>query len=188
MMAGLQASLRAQASTAGNNLAELMSNVNRLVFELSSDNRYATFFYAQYDLLSRQLTYVNAGHNPPLVLRKSVSEWQVIRLDVGGAVVGLLPESRYTEGFFRLQVGDFLLAFTDGISEAMDTRDEEWGEERLIEIAKTCHALSAADSVSRIMAGAHDFAAGASQHDDMTVVAMHIRCRGAGNELQRDAL
>jgi sigma-B regulation protein RsbU (phosphoserine phosphatase) len=75
LMAGLQAALRAQASIAGDNLVELMRSVNHLVYELSSDNRCATFFYAQYDPPSRQLSYVNAGHNPPAVFRKSDSEW-----------------------------------------------------------------------------------------------------------------
>jgi len=182
MMAGLQAALRAQASIAGDNLAELMRSVNHLVYELSSDNRYATFFYAQYDPPSRQLSYVNAGHNPPAVFRKSDSEWQVMRLEVGGAVVGLLPQSSYAQGSFTLQAGDLLLAFTDGISEAMNPQDEEWGEEKLIEITKTCEGLSAADSVSRIMAGAHSFAEGASQHDDMTVVVLHVLSSAAAHE------
>ena len=182
MMAGLQAALRAQASIAGDNLAELMRSVNHLVYELSSDNRYATFFYAQYDPPSRQLSYVNAGHNPPAVFRKSDSEWQVMRLEVGGAVVGLLPQSSYVQGSFTLQAGDLLLAFTDGISEAMNPQDEEWGEEKLIEITKTCEGLSAVDSVSRIMAGAHSFAEGASQHDDMTVVVLHVLSSAAAHQ------
>jgi sigma-B regulation protein RsbU (phosphoserine phosphatase) len=173
-MAGLQASLRAQASIAGNDLAKLMSSVNSLMYEVSSENRYATFFYAQYDPRSQQLTYVNAGHNAPLVLRKSDSEWQVMRLDVGGAVVGLLQHTFYAQGSFTLEPGDLVFAFTDGISEAMNAQDEEWGEECLLEVAKTCGGLSAAESVSRIMAAAHAFTAGAPQHDDMTLVVLHV--------------
>jgi len=174
MMAGLQASLRAQASIAGHNLTDLMSMVNRLVFEVSSENRYATFFYAQYDPGSRQLEYVNAGHNPPLVLRESDSEWQVTRLDVGGAVIGLLQQPPYAQGAFTLEFGDLVVAFTDGISEAMNSQNEEWGEENLIGVAKTCAGLPAAESVSRIMAAAHAFTAGAPQHDDMTLVVLRV--------------
>lgn len=179
MMAGLQASLRAQASIAGHNLADLMSRVNRLVYEVSSENRYATFFYAQYDPASRQLTYVNAGHNPPLVLRESHSEWQVMHLDVGGAVVGLLPQAAYTQGAFTLEFGDLVVAFTDGISEAMNAENQEWGEENLIAVAKSCAGLHAAESVSRIMAAAHAFTAGAPQFDDMTLVVLRVLPRAA---------
>jgi phosphoserine phosphatase RsbU/P len=174
MMAGLQASLRAQASIAGHNLAELMSRVNRLLYEVSSENRYATFFYAQYDPCNRHLIYVNAGHNPPLVLRKSDSEWRVMRLDVGGAVVGLLRQPLYTQGAITLEFGDLVVAFTDGVSEAMNVQDEEWGEENLIAVAKTCAGLPAAESVHRIMAAAHAFTAGAPQHDDMTLVLLQV--------------
>jgi phosphoserine phosphatase RsbU/P len=174
MMAGLQASLRAQTSIAVHNLADLMSKVNRLVYEVSSENRYATFFYAQYDPGSHQLTYVNAGHNPPLVLRESDSGWCVMHLDVGGAVVGLLQQAPYTQGAFTLEFGDLVVAFTDGVSEAMNVEDEEWGEENLIGVAKTCAGLSAAESVCRIMTAAHAFTAGAPQHDDMTLVVLHV--------------
>jgi sigma-B regulation protein RsbU (phosphoserine phosphatase) len=80
MMASLEASLRGLAM-AGENLAELMSRVNRFVYEASAANRYATFFYANYDPRSRNIAYVNAGHNPPIVLRKSAPEPQPIRLD-----------------------------------------------------------------------------------------------------------
>src|SRR6266852_4849293 len=73
MMASLQASLRGQAMVAQEDLATVVTNVSRLVFEASSSNRYATFFYAQYDPASRHLVYVNAGHNPPLVLRKCIA-------------------------------------------------------------------------------------------------------------------
>ena len=185
MMAGLQASLRAQASVSGDNLEGLMNTVNRLVYEVSSDNRYATFFYAQYDPETLQLSYVNAGHNPPLVFRKSDSGWQVIRLNVGGAVVGLLPQCEYIQGAFTLDIDDLLVAFTDGVSEAMNPQDEEWGEARLIDVAETCTGLPAAKSAARIMAGAHDFAAGTAQYDDMTVVVLRVVSQESGQQVCR---
>ena len=179
-MAGLQASLRAQARIAEDNLTGLMGNLNRLVYEVSSDNRYATFFYAHYEPRSLQLTYVNAGHNPPLVLRKSGPQWQVIRLDVGGGVIGLLQASSYLQGAFTLKAGDLVFAFTDGISEAMNAQEEEWGEENLIEAAKTCEGLSASECASRIMTAAQDFTAGAPQYDDMTLVVLRVLSSTAG--------
>ena len=120
------------------------------------------------------LTYVNAGHNAPMILRKPDAEWQIVRLEEGGAVVGLLPNFPYTQATVQLEVGDLLLAFTDGISEAMNAEDEEWGEERLIEAAKRCDGMNAADILARLFQGADEFAAGAPQHDDMTLIVVRV--------------
>ena len=102
MMASLQASLRGQAIHCGSDLAALMKHVNTLVYEASTSNRYATFFYAQLDLSTRRLIYVNAGHNPPFVLKKS---GEVLKLEEGGAVVGMLPTMfvNYTQGEVLLE-------------------------------------------------------------------------------------
>jgi sigma-B regulation protein RsbU (phosphoserine phosphatase) len=172
MMASLEASLRAQASV-GHGLAELMKRVNSLVYEASSANRYATLFYAEYDPRSRQLSYVNAGHNPPLILRRSATVCEVLRLETGGPVIGLLPQC-YQQESFPLEAGDLIVLFTDGVSESMNARDEEWGEDRLIQFAKTCHGLPAFEIMSQILAAADAFVAGASQHDDMTLVVLRV--------------
>jgi sigma-B regulation protein RsbU (phosphoserine phosphatase) len=173
MMASLQASLRGQAPV-GHNLAELMRRVNSLIYDLSSSNRYATLFYAEYDPRSRQLSYVNAGHNPPLIVREAAGGCQVLRLETGGPVIGLLLRQSYQHESVPLIPGDLVVLFTDGISESMNSRDEEWGEERLIELARTCHGLPAFDAMTRILAAAEAFAAGASQHDDMTAVVLRV--------------
>ena len=172
LMASLEASLRAQASV-GHDLTELMNRVNSLVHEASSASRYATLFYAEYEPRSRHLCYVNAGHNPPVILRKSSAACQVFRLETGGPVIGLLRQS-YQQGCFPLEPGDLLVLFTDGISESMNARDEEWGEDRLIEFAKTCHGLPAVEAMTRILSAAEAFAAGAPQHDDMTLVVLRV--------------
>jgi sigma-B regulation protein RsbU (phosphoserine phosphatase) len=172
LMASLQASLRALAPVV-HDPAALMERVNGLVRQASASNRYVTLFYAQYDPLSRSLTYVNAGHNPPVVLRNCAASHQVFRLDVGGPVIGLLPY-RYQQGVFSHEVGDLLVLFTDGVSESMNSREEEWGEDRLIEFAKTCHGLPAPEAMRRIMTAAEAFAAGAPQHDDMTLALLRV--------------
>lgn len=174
LMASLQASLRGQAIRGTSDLADMISNVNRLVYDASASNRYATFFYAQYEQATRRLTYVNAGHNPPMILRKQAGEWQIIRLEEGGAVVGLLPSFPYTQATVELEKGDTLLAFTDGISEAMNPEDEEWGEENLLETAKAYDGLPAAETISRIVEAADRFANGAKQHDDMTLMVVRL--------------
>jgi sigma-B regulation protein RsbU (phosphoserine phosphatase) len=172
MMASLEASLRALASIV-QDPADLMGRVNSLVCQASAENRYATLFYAEYHPATRRLMYVNAGHNPPIVLRNSGGACQVLRLETGGPVIGLLSQP-YQRAVFSHEAGDVVVLFTDGVSESMNDRDEEWGEERLIELAKTCHGLPALESMRRILAAAQAFARGAPQHDDMTLVVLRV--------------
>jgi sigma-B regulation protein RsbU (phosphoserine phosphatase) len=172
MMASLEASLRGQASV-GQDLAELMKRVSSMVYQASAANCYATLFYGEYDPRSRRLLYVNAGHTPPVVLRKSAADCEVFRLETGGPVIGLLQQSYHQESF-PLEAGDLVVLFTDGVSESMNAHNEEWGEDRLIEFAKTCHGLPALEAMTRILAAAEAFAAGASQHDDMTLVVFRV--------------
>ena len=170
MMACLEASLRALASVV-RDPADLMGRVNGLVRQASAANRYATLFYAEYDPKTRCLTYVNAGHNPPVVVRNCGGVCDVLRLETGGAVLGLLPQ-RYRRGEFFHESGDLVVLFTDGVSESMNVRQEEWGEERLLELAKTCHGQPALHAMRRILVAAKAFAEGAPQHDDMTLVVL----------------
>ncbi len=171
LMASLRASLRGQTLGGPADLAALMRNVNSLLYEASAANRYATFFYAQYDPRDRTLAFVNAGHNPPAILRGG----EVLRLEADGPVVGLLPSVEYGQSSLVLMPGDILLAYTDGISEAMTMDDEEWGEERMIAAAQDCRALPAAAMIERLIAEADAFAAGAPQHDDMTLVIVKLQ-------------
>jgi sigma-B regulation protein RsbU (phosphoserine phosphatase) len=172
MMASLEASLRALAPVVQDPV-DLMERVNSLVCQASTSNRYATLFYADYHPATRRLEYVNAGHNPPVVLRSSGGTCQVLRLETGGSVVGLLPQ-RYQRGVFSHEAGDLVVLFTDGVSESMNVRDEEWGEERLIELAKACHGLPAQEGMRRILAAAQAFAGVAPQYDDMTLVVLRM--------------
>lgn len=176
MMASLQASLRGQAIHCGSDLAALMKHVNTLVYEASTSNRYATFFYAQLDVKTRNLIYVNAGHNPPMLLRKAGNELEVIRLEEGGAVVGMLPTMfvNYSQGEIELQPGDTLVGFTDGISEAMNPQEEEWEETRMLEELKKVYGKPANEILPYIVAEADKFANGAKQHDDMTMIIVNV--------------
>jgi sigma-B regulation protein RsbU (phosphoserine phosphatase) len=167
LMAGLQAALRGQALAGSRDLARLMANINKLIFESSPSNRYATFFYGEYR--DGLFSYVNAGHNAPALLR---SDGRVERLDAGGPVVGLMDAAAFTESAVRIGPGDLLLGFTDGVSECMNPREEEWGEERLMEVLRLNRDLAAGEVVARIIGGADAFAAGAKQHDDMTLIVM----------------
>jgi sigma-B regulation protein RsbU (phosphoserine phosphatase) len=187
MMASLQASLRAEAMRAGNEIAALMSRVNQALYEASSADRYATFFYAQFDPASRRLTYVNGGHCAPMLFRagradaadgapgvERLGSKKIERLDAGGPVIGLIPECAYQQAELALAAGDLLVIFTDGISEAMNSALEEWGEERLIATVRSTQGCDASDIITRIMQAADQFAAGAPQHDDMTLIVLRF--------------
>jgi len=175
MMASLQASLRGQAMLEPDNLASLMKRVNHLVYGASGASRYATFFYAQYEAGMRRLTYVNAGHNPPFLVRMRHEASGVERLDQGGPVIGLMAEVPYEQASVTLYPGDVILAYTDGVSEAMNLTDQEWGEQHLLDTAKSCLSLPAEQVIDRIMSAADSFSAGAPQYDDMTVVVIKVQ-------------
>jgi len=174
MMASLQASLRGEAARAPKDLAAVIANINRLVYEASSAHRYATFFYGQYNPATRQFDYVNAGHNPPLLFHPCKEKWEISRLEVGGTVVGLLESFPYQQGQATLAPDDILVAFTDGISEAMNNNDEEWGEKNLIQTIEGNSKMPAAELLQHILQAADIFVAGAKQHDDMTLVVARV--------------
>jgi sigma-B regulation protein RsbU (phosphoserine phosphatase) len=170
LMASLQASLRGQTMAGVDNLADLMRNVNKLVYNASQSNRYATFFYGEFDPATKKLSFVNAGHNPPVVLRGS----DLIRLEACGPVVGLLPKVGYTMDSCQLQPGDIFVGYTDGISEAMNEQDEEWEEERFIAAARACADGSSKDIIDGIFRRADVFTGSAKQYDDMTLLVMKL--------------
>jgi sigma-B regulation protein RsbU (phosphoserine phosphatase) len=172
-MASLQASLRADAMRAGNDIAGLITRVNAMLYDASTEDRYATLFYAQYDPATHRLSYVNAGHCPPILLRNAAKNGAVERLDqAGGTVVGLIAECAYEQADVSLGPGDLLVIYTDGFSEAMSPDLEEWGEHRLINAIAACDGLPAKTSIGKIMQAADAFASGAPQSDDMTLVIL----------------
>jgi len=148
----------------------MIGTLNRLIFDSSPSNRYATLFYSQYDPATRMLTYVNGGHCPPMVLRGA----EILRLEEGGPVVGLFRPARFTQGTFQVRPGDVMVGFTDGISEAMNAADEEWGEDALGIFLQSCGGDTAREMIPKIVAGADAFANGHPQHDDMTLIVVRF--------------
>jgi len=155
-------------------LGTKMANINRLLYDASNSDRYATFFYAELNCVSRELHYVNGGHNPPAVLRKENGKWRVFRLGDGGPAIGLIADATYQQQMLQLLPGDIVLAFTDGISESMNAAQNEWGEDRMIAEAQAHSDLKATELIQRLFRAADDFAAGAAQHDDMTLFVLRI--------------
>jgi phosphoserine phosphatase RsbU/P len=172
IMASLRASLRGLVLEDPDDLARMMQKVNRLVYEASSSSRYATFFFATVDPKTREFRYVNAGHNAPLLVKGISGEPQ--RLEACGPVVGMLPFTSYEERSLFLEPGDLLIAYTDGISEAMTSEDEEWGEHRMLQAAPRRPTASAGEVLEEIFRAADEFTAGAEQHDDMTLLVLKL--------------
>lgn len=170
LMAGLRASLRTMTLAGSMELRTLMQRMNQLIYEASAINRYATFFFAIFDPSGRSLRYVNAGHNAPVLLQHRSGSFTRRRLDVGGPPVGLLPVSAYEEQSLTIESGDVLLAYTDGISEAMTADDEEWGEENMIAAAEAAFEGCATDILHALFGAADQFTRKAPQHDDMTLL------------------
>jgi len=177
LMATLRAYLRGQTMGRVDDLGAVMALLNRLVYESSAANRFASCFYAQYDAATRVLEYVNAGHNAPFIVRTRDGRREIVRLDATGPVVGMMPGCAYFQRSVTLEPGDVLIAFTDGISEAMNLKAEEFGEERLSAAIERYHTLEPREIVERLMSDADAFAGGAAQHDDMTIVVAHATTR-----------
>ena len=172
LMASLQASLRGQRLSGPADLAQLMTNLNFLIHEASPDNRYATFFYGELDPATRRLDYVNAGHNAPMLFRAAGG---VERLRATGPVVGLVEAGRFEQRHVVLEPGDVLVVFSDGISEAMNVNEEEWGEEQLAAASSAACPCTPQELIDTLFVAADAFAGGAKQHDDMTVVVVRMK-------------
>lgn len=149
--------------------SEAVCRINRTVCENVPSGKFVTFFMAQLDPQSGHLTYVNAGHNPPLLVRGSqVAE----TLGEGGMVLGLLDSVPYAEGSIQMQSGDVLLIYSDGVTETWNPKDEEFGEDGLVAVATRCSHLSAAGIEAEILKQLDTFAEGAKATDDRTLIVL----------------
>ncbi len=169
LMSNLQAAVKAHEEM---NLtpSQLVTNVNRVVSQNVSENKFITFFYGVVDTANHRFTYTNAGHNAPLLVRRDGS---VFALSQGGVILGILPGYQYAQGSIELQPGDQLLLYTDGISEAMDADGEEFGEARLQHLLRTLTVRSALSALQQITQAVTEFHQ-APERDDRTMIAMTI--------------
>jgi serine phosphatase RsbU (regulator of sigma subunit) len=171
LMANLQANLRSQYAMAVDDLPRLLTSVNRLFYESTDDASYATLFFADYDDESHLLRYANCGHLAALVLQSN----DVIRLSSTSTVLGLIEDWQSQIAEVRLNPGDVFVLYTDGITEATNAEDEEFGERRLIAALRKLSHLPPAQLMEGIVNEVHKFSAG-EQQDDITLVI--ARCRG----------
>ena len=170
MISSVQSSLRTALAFSGCDLATVLRLVNRQVYASSLADRYATVFYADFDAATRTLRYVNAGHNPPMVFRRDGS---IIWLEAGGAPLGMFRDSEYQEGAVQLNPGDLVVAYTDGVVEAVNRDAQEWGVEGLQRAARENSTRCADDIVDAIFTSMDAYSRG-HQTDDATVLVMRV--------------
>ncbi len=169
LMATFQASLKTLSTTPGS-LVELVGRMNTYACSNSQNGRrFTTAFVGEYDPASRTLTYINAGHNDPILRRQSGS---IERLQVGGVPLGILENAPYQSGRVTLQSGDWLVIFTDGVVEAENQRQEEYGEPRLFAVLQAGVAYPPTGLLNYIMGDLDRFVANAPQHDDVTLMLL----------------
>lgn len=176
LMANVQAALRSEVlryreGQGGSypsriHTAEIVSHLNRHLYRNTSEERYATLFFAVYDTQTRQLRYTNAGHLPPIY----ISGGDVKRLETGGMVVGLFNDVPFEQGTIEIEPGGLLIAYSDGLVESENDYGEEFGAGRLIEVARENHAASPHVIAEAMMRAAEEWSNSPEQADDMTVI------------------
>jgi sigma-B regulation protein RsbU (phosphoserine phosphatase) len=169
LMATFQASLKT-LSTAHVALVELACNMNRYACGNSQGGlRFTTAFLAEYDPVHRTVHYINAGHNNPILRRAS---GPIERLDVGGLPFGIMPDAKYESATVRLAPGDWLIIFTDGLVEAENARQDEYGEARLLSAIEAGKGTEPGEMLKRLMAEVDLFVGNTPQHDDVTCLLL----------------
>jgi hypothetical protein len=170
LMATFQASLKT-LSVASPSLLDLVHGLNRYACDHSiRGSRFTTAFVAEYDSSNHTLTYVNAGHNPPFLLRDN----QVTKLTEGGVPLGILSDAPYQPGEVQLRAGDLLAIYTDGVVEAENVTGQEFGENLLINSLRSVPGGTAQQVIRQLMVNIEGFVATAPQHDDITCLV--LRC------------
>jgi serine phosphatase RsbU (regulator of sigma subunit) len=175
LMASLQASLRAQTLHPHLDLQAIIGGVNHLVHESSPTALFASLFYAEYEPASRRLQYVNAGHNPPIIVRPGAQCCELFQLRAQAVPIGMYADVQFEATQFQLAKDDIFVAYTDGITEAANTSGQFWGLERLESLLRSCSRMTPREIVERILAEVSEFANGEPQSDDMTLVVMKVQ-------------
>jgi sigma-B regulation protein RsbU (phosphoserine phosphatase) len=173
LMASVQAALRSQLllnPDATTSAAEVVSRINRHLFLNTSEDRFATFFFAIYDSATRILRYTNAGHCAPML----ISGEKIVRLETGGIVVGVFEDAKYEEGVVEVAPDSVLVVYSDGLIEPENVYGEEFGTTRLENVALRNRRSSADGLVAALLVAAEEWAGTAEQADDMTVIVARL--------------
>ena len=170
LMANLQASFRAFAAE-GVSPGTLCQKLNGVICNNIAADKFVTFCYCTIDAGESRLMYASAGHCPPLLLRGSGA---VVSLKEGGTPLGIMADRNYADTEVQLEAGDRLVLYTDGLTEAMDAEEQEFGEARLVELGRRNMALSAAELLGAMMKEVSGFSGGSFQ-DDFTLVVVAVK-------------
>ena len=168
LMANLQASLHALAGS-DMPVGKMVSRINNSIYQNTALDKFITFFYAQLDINNNTFTYCNAGHNPPYIIG---SNRKVLELMTGGIILGMMADIEFETETLRLKAGDRIVMFTDGITEAMNEKEEEFGEKRLLGFVKDSPDKSAQDIIEGILSEVDSFSGTLPQADDITMVVL----------------
>jgi sigma-B regulation protein RsbU (phosphoserine phosphatase) len=168
LMANLQATLRGQTLTTGSPKT-CLERSNQLLYQSTSPEKFATLFYAILDIHDHHIHYANAGHDNPYLCSDRV---QTRRLKIGGIPLGMLPEFTYEEESIPLEEDSILVAYSDGVTEAMNAQEEMFGEERIAEVINQHKHAPASEIIDHLVSAVKTFAAGYPQSDDITVVVV----------------
>jgi sigma-B regulation protein RsbU (phosphoserine phosphatase) len=169
-MSNIQATLRVEAATSGS-VKDCIAEANTALHKSTEADKYATLFYGILDMTEKSFICTNAGHNPPILITQ---DGICRRLETGGIVLGMLAQMPYQEERVQLRSGDLLLMFSDGITEAMNDQEVEFGEERLIKLLTANYNLSPELLLEKILTEVSAFTGGVPQQDDMTLVAIKL--------------
>jgi serine phosphatase RsbU (regulator of sigma subunit) len=167
LMTVLRAAVRGH--WADESVAEAVARINSTVCQNVTAGKYITFFLARLDPGSGRVDYVNAGHNPPLLIRR---DGTIETLNEGGMVLGLFDSMPYGEGIAELRTGDTLLIFSDGVTETWSAKGDEFGDQRLGEVAVRGRGLDAANLQTEILRELEVFEAGTKATDDRTLIVL----------------
>jgi sigma-B regulation protein RsbU (phosphoserine phosphatase) len=168
LMANLQATIRGQTLWSPS-ACDCMDRSNKLLFRSTDPSKFATLFYGVLNIQSNWLCYSNAGHNPPLLMSNGR---EPVPLTSGGIMLGLIENSSFEEEVVPLRPHDLLVIYSDGITDAENLQEEEFGEQRLVALLNQHRAASACDLVEKILAAVQFHSRGAEQTDDITLVVV----------------
>jgi len=170
LMANLQAFLKS-ITRQGYDIAASTQIINDLVSENTTDGRFITFFWLLLDDQKKEMTYVNAGHNPPLLIRDK----KITYLDKGGMLLGVMKTFvPYESEIVQLQKDDILVMFTDGVTEAKNREDEEYSDKKLENLLTQKTFSSSEEIMDDVKKSIDEFVAGESQSDDITLIVLHV--------------
>lgn len=198
LMANLQGILRSFAPMYGENVVELMNKINHCVYTSTDSSRFVTLFYGVYDDLNHSLTYVNAGQSYPILYRRTAKQhrdskdsniskkdlkqgikigsnfFEKVNIDSNSTVLGAFPDATFTQHKVQLNRGDIIIIFSDGISDARDYSNDNYGEDRIAAIVEGNADLSPVRLQEAIIKDINDFVGEQNQFDDMTLVVAKV--------------